>query len=53
MYSRRVGIPVDRFLRQAHLLGYYPEELFAEKFGVCVRVVVNYDISMLPKDDTE
>lgn len=50
-FTRRVGVPVDRFVQRARLMGYEPGELFAEKFDVCVRRIVNYDVSNLPKSD--
>jgi hypothetical protein len=48
-YARRVGIPAERLRAEAALRRYFPEEHFLDKFRICERAIINYDISKMPK----
>lgn len=52
-FSRRVGIPIDRVLREGRLRGIYPEEHFMDRFRICENVIINYDIERIPKAEED
>ncbi len=50
-FTRRTGIPNDRMMREAVVRGFYPEELFFDKFHACERVLIEWDLQRNSKSE--